>query len=159
MKDATDAMPAITQDLLDRAAFQYARITIATIGDLCVHPGLREKARDFPQYEPLLDECLAGLTLADAVLRPEIDPASSEAIAAYRAVDAAVIPFGTALTGMRAYMYAATMPETKRNLDAFEEDPIAYLERRFGMMSFNLRTYLHALDSGIPAEQALRRRF
>lgn len=156
MSDAADTPPIITQQILDRAAMQYAITTIRTLSGVCSDLTIRSMAKGFPGVDDLLDECLDVLRDADAILHGQADPASAASIDAYRQVtgmNASGSPFSRAMIEMKAYGIAAMLPGTRRNLDAFEDDPIGSLEKRYGYLCFNLGTYLHALDDGIPAER------
>ncbi len=156
MSDTADTPPIITQRILDRAAMQYAITTIRTLSGVCSDLSIRSMSKSFPGVDDLLDECLDVLRDADAILHGQSDPASAASIDAYRQIERMSLmtsPFGRAITEMGAWLIAARLPGTRRNLDAFGEDPIGSLEKRYGEMCFNLKTYLNALDGGTPAER------
>jgi len=156
MNDAATTPPIITQQILDRAAMQYAVTAIRTLSGICSDLTIRAMAKGFPGVDDLLDESLDVLRDADAILHGQSDPASAASIDAYRQIESINVtgsPFARAMTGMKAWVVAARLPGTIRNLDAFGEDPIGSLEERYGQSCFSLKAYLHAVDARIPAER------
>ena len=158
MTNPANALPIITQDVLDRAAFQYAQITIRTLGGVATDLSVRAMSKGFPEADALLDECVDAMRDAEAILHGQSDFGSAACIDAYRTVQAAQQPFGKAIRIMDAWRFAAMLPGTLRDLTAFDDDPIAMLEARFDRY-FTLKGYLAIRDAGKKAEDVNRSDF
>lgn len=147
----------IDAEMVACAAMQYAEGSILTLSGVATDGRILSIAKRHEGMTDLLESACLILAGARSILQRVSDGTSADARIAYRMIDTAGSDIGTALTTLGAWMVAAHLPGTQRDLKSLDVDPLAIVERAMGR-GFPLKEYVRMLDEDTSIERFLARR-